>query len=167
MKKFSKFEIAAIKRTAQSVNPMVTKKHKIEERIKKLAEEHTYLENMQESYETAIRSMTGGYSTENLVEKVVEATGAVDKKGNPVKTTKYVLRYPDTIVPPEEEVSPSTDSADESDTQDSETSNEVTDTLKDDINTNIAQGLENALKAAHIEYSIDNSKAQEECQEDY
>ena len=43
--------------------------------------------------------MTGGYTTEDLVEKVVETTSSVDKDGNPVKATKYVLKYPDTVVP--------------------------------------------------------------------
>ena len=43
--------------------------------------------------------MTGGYTTEDLVEKVVETTNSVDKDGNPVKVTKYVLKYPDTVVP--------------------------------------------------------------------
>ena len=43
--------------------------------------------------------MTGGYTTEQLVDKVVDTTSSVDKDGNPVKITKYVLKYPDTVVP--------------------------------------------------------------------
>ena len=39
MKKFSKFEIATIKRTAQSVNPMVSKKAKLKEQIDALQAE--------------------------------------------------------------------------------------------------------------------------------
>ena len=82
-RKFSKFEIATIKRTAQSVNPMVSKKAKLKEQIDALQAEYDQLNTMQEQYEASIKTMTGGYGTEDLVEKVVEATGAVDKNGNP------------------------------------------------------------------------------------
>ena len=48
MKKFSKFEIATIKRTAQSVNPMVSKKTKLTEQIDALQAEYDQLNTMQE-----------------------------------------------------------------------------------------------------------------------
>ena len=102
MKKFSKFEIATIKRTAQNVNPMVSRKAKIKEQINALQAEYEQLDTMQEQYETSIKTMTGGYSAEDLVEKVIETTGAVDKNGKPVKVTKYVLKYPETVIPPVE-----------------------------------------------------------------
>ena len=102
MKKFSKFEIATIKRTAQNVNPMVSRKAKIKEQINALQAEYEQLDTMQEQYEASIKTMTGGYSAEDLVEKVIETTGAVDKNGKPVKTTKYVLKYPETVIPPVE-----------------------------------------------------------------
>ena len=89
MKKFSKFEIATIKRTAQSVNPMVSKKSKLKEQIDALQAEYAQLDTMQEQYEASIKTMTGGYGTEDLVEKVIETTGAVDKNGKPIKVTKY------------------------------------------------------------------------------
>ena len=62
------------------------------------------LETQQTQWEQAIVTMTGGYTTEDLVDKVVETTNSVDKDGNPVKVTKYVLKYPDTVVPVREEV---------------------------------------------------------------
>lgn len=99
IRKYSKFEIATIKRTAQSVNPMVSRKAKIKEQMDALQAEYDQLNTMQEQYEASIRTMTGGYSTEDLVEKVIETTSAVDKNGKPVKVTKYVLKYPDTIIP--------------------------------------------------------------------
>lgn len=99
MKQFSKSEIAAIKRTAQSVNPFVTKKNKLNAQIAELQEEYNKINTMQEQWEASIRTMTGGFSTEDLVTKVVEDTGKVDKNGNPVKTTKYVLKYPETVIP--------------------------------------------------------------------
>lgn len=98
-RKFSKFEIATIKRTAQSVNPMVSRKAKIKEQMDALQAEYNQLDTMQEQYEASIKTMTGGYGTEDLVEKVVETTNAVDKNGKPIKVTKYVLKYPDTVIP--------------------------------------------------------------------
>ena len=99
MKKFSKFEIATIKRTAQNVNPMVSRKAKIKEQINALQAEYEQLDTMQEQYEASIKTMTGGYSAEDLVEKIIETTGAVDKNGKPVKVTKFVLKYPETVIP--------------------------------------------------------------------
>lgn len=99
MKKFSKFEIATIKRTAQSVNPMVSKKAKLKEQIEALQAEYDQLDTIQEQYEASIKTMTGGYGTEDLVEKVIETTSAVDKNGKPIKITKYVLKYPETVIP--------------------------------------------------------------------
>lgn len=104
MKEFSKFEIATIKRTAQNVAPLVRRKTKIKEQIAKLQEEYDLLNAQQLQWEQAIVTMTCGYTTEDLVEKVVETTNSVDKDGNPVKMTKYVLKYPDTVVPVQEEV---------------------------------------------------------------
>lgn len=99
-KKFSRFEIATIKRTAQSVNPMVTRKNKLEEMIAELQAEYNQLSLMQEQYEASIKTITGGYGTEDIIEKVIEETGTIGKDGKLVKTTKYVLKYPDTIIPP-------------------------------------------------------------------
>lgn len=99
MKEFSKFEIAVIKRTAQNVNPMVTKKNKIKAKIAELQEEYDKLNTMQEQYEASIKTMTGGYTTEDLVNKVIEDTGKTDKEGKPIKITKYVLKYPETVIP--------------------------------------------------------------------
>ena len=100
MKELSKFEVAAIKRTAQNVNAMVTKKTKLKEKIDALQAEYDKIEEAQEQFEVPIRKMTGGYGTEDLVEKVIEDTGKLDKDGKSIKLTKYVLKYPDTILPP-------------------------------------------------------------------
>ena len=99
MKKFNRFEITTIKRTAQNVNPYVVKKAKILAEMQKLDEELKSLNDIVEQYEAPIRTMTGGFTTEDLVEKVIETTNAVDKNGKPIKITKYVFKYPDTIVP--------------------------------------------------------------------
>lgn len=100
MSNISKFTIAAIKRTAQNVALTVAKKNKLKERIYELQAEYDALVEAQEQFEAPIRKLTGGYSSEDLVDRVIEDTGKTDKEGRPVKTTKYVLRYPDTVVPP-------------------------------------------------------------------
>lgn len=99
MKEFSKFEIATIKRTAQSVASMVIKKNKIKAQLDEMQAEYDQLATMQEQYEAPIKTMTGGYTTEDLVERVVENTGKVDKEGRPIKQTKYNLKYPKTVIP--------------------------------------------------------------------
>lgn len=98
-KEFTKFEIAIIKRTAQNANQLVTKKNKIIDKINSLNKELDSLSDMLDKYEAPIITMTGGYTTEDLVTKVVEDTGKTDKLGHPIKTTKYVLKYPDTVIP--------------------------------------------------------------------
>lgn len=102
MKELSKFEIAAIRRTAQNVNSMVTKKNKIREKMAILQAEYDELEKAQEQFEAPIKNMTGGYSTEDLVIKVVEDSGNTDKDGHKIKVTKFIFKYPDTILPPSE-----------------------------------------------------------------
>lgn len=97
-KKFSKFDIANIKRTAQMVNPMVTKKNRIAKQIAELQAEYDQLTTMQEQYEASIKTLTGGYGTEDLLEKVIKVTGQ-DKNGKDIKVTNYVLKYPETIIP--------------------------------------------------------------------
>lgn len=99
IKKFNKFEIATIKSTAKLVNPLVSKKLKILEQIKNLNEEFKALDEEIERYQEPIKVMTGGYSTEDLIERVVETSDALDKNGKAIKVAKYVLRYPDTVIP--------------------------------------------------------------------
>ena len=97
MKQFSNFEKAAIKRTAQNVDKFVTKKFKLAEQINKLQEEYSALVKMQEEWEAPIVSMTG-YTTEELVSKQEVILTAKD--GKTTKTYKFVLKYPETVVPP-------------------------------------------------------------------
>lgn len=100
--KITKFMAATIKRTAQNVAPMVAKKNKIKAKIDALQAEYDSLCTQQEQFEVSIRTMTGGYTTEDLVEKVV--TRKLNEDGTVTLVTKYVLKYPDTVIPPAEEV---------------------------------------------------------------
>ena len=98
---FNKFTKAQIKRTAMNVWPMVSKRNKLQEKIEEMQKEINALQVSIDANETAIKNLTG-YSTEDLVVRTVVDTGKVDKKGQPIKITKYDLKYPETVVPPVE-----------------------------------------------------------------
>lgn len=100
-KEFSKFFIASLKRTAQNVYPLVRRKTKL---LEEIAEKQAELESIQaqiEGYQVPIKEATGGFTTEDLITRVVITTDKVDKDGRPIKVTQYNLTYPDTIVPNE------------------------------------------------------------------
>ena len=109
-KKFSKIEIAVIKRTAQNVNQFVNKKEKINAKIAELEAEKASLQPIIDSFQGPIKEMTGGYTTEDLVQREVISTGKIDPKtGKEIMQTRFVLKYPDTVIPvateePENEV---------------------------------------------------------------
>lgn len=92
MKKFSKFEIAAIKRTAASVNKYVERKKKLLAQQDSINAELESISTMLNTWEEPIKQMTGGYTTEDLVTKHVITT---DKS----QTIKFELKYPETVVP--------------------------------------------------------------------
>ena len=102
-KEFSKFFVASLKRTAQNVSPLVRRKQKLQAEIAEREEELKSIQVQLDTYEAPIKEATGGYSTEDLVVRTVEVTDKVDKDGKPIKVTKWNLKYPETIVPIEEE----------------------------------------------------------------
>lgn len=101
-KEFSKFFVGTLKRTAQNVSPLVIKKQKLLAKKNEIDTELEFIQEQIEQYEAPIKKVTGGYGTEDLIERVVEATDKTDKNGNVVKVTKWNLKYPETIVPVEE-----------------------------------------------------------------
>lgn len=133
MKTFNKIEIAIIKRTAQNVQQYVNKKEKLNaeiEKIKtskqemidkyaasldeklavkiaKIQAEINVFQPIIDSFQGPIKEMTGGYTTEDLITKEVVHTGKMDANtGKELLQTRFVLKYPDTVVPPvTEEVS--------------------------------------------------------------
>lgn len=102
-KEFSKFFIASLKRTAQNVSPLVRRKQKLQAEIVDREKELESIQKQLETYEAPIKEATGGYGTEDLIVRIVEVTDKTDKDGKPVKSTKWNLKYPDTIIPPVEE----------------------------------------------------------------
>jgi len=99
-KKFSKIEIAVIKRTAQNVSQFVTKKEKIDAKIAELEAEKAAIQPIIDSFQGPIKEMTGGYTTEDLVVRETVHSGKMDPKtGKEIISTRFVLKYPETVVP--------------------------------------------------------------------
>lgn len=103
-KKFTKFELARIKRTAQNVDQYVTKKNKLAAKVAEMQREINELQQLIDMSDAPVKLTTGGYGVEQLVRKVVTPTDKLDKNGNIIKQTSYEFIYPDTIVPPVVEV---------------------------------------------------------------
>ena len=115
-KEFSKFFVASLKRTAQNVSPLVRKKQKLQAEIAEREEELKSIQVQLDTYEAPIKEATGGYGTEDLVVRTVEVTDKVDKDGKPIKVTKWNLKYPETIVPVEENAAEPANEANEAGT---------------------------------------------------
>lgn len=103
-KEFTKFEKARIKRTAQNVDQYISKKNKLIEKVTVMQKEIDELQQLIDLSDAPVKLMTGGYGVEALVKKVVTPTDKLDKNGNVIKQTSYEFIYPDTIVPPIEEI---------------------------------------------------------------
>lgn len=99
-KKFTKFELARMKRTAQNLNQYLTKKHKLVAKQMEIEAELAELNQLIELTDAPTKAMTGGFGTEDIIKKVVTPTDTIDKNGNLVKVTTFEFIYPDTIVPP-------------------------------------------------------------------
>lgn len=98
-KKFNKFELARIKRTAQNVDQYVSKKNRLVAEIEKKQAIVDQLQQLIDLSDAPVKLMTGGFGVEELVKKVVTPTDKLDKNGNVIKQTTFEFLYPDTIVP--------------------------------------------------------------------
>lgn len=105
-KKFTKFELARLKRTAQNVDQYITKKNKLVAKISELQAELDGINTLIEVTDAPTKAMTGGFGTEDIIKKVVTPTDKLDKNGNVVKITTYEFIYPETIIPTVEEDCP-------------------------------------------------------------
>lgn len=72
MKKLSRFEMAAIKRTAQNVKSMLKKKASLEAKQEVLTTEINKLAEMIEDWEAPIMKMTGGFTSEQVLNGEME-----------------------------------------------------------------------------------------------
>lgn len=96
-KTFTMREIAQIKRTAQNVAPMVTKKEKLMNKISELQLEVACLDKQIDAWEVAVKAMTNGFTSSDLINRVVKES--VSEDGKVTKTVTYELKFPETVVP--------------------------------------------------------------------
>lgn len=90
-KKFSKFDIASIKRTAANCSKYRTQKEKNNEKIAALQAENEKLQSVIDKWDAPIKELTG-FGVEELTVRVV----------NPkTNAATFVLKYPETVVPVE------------------------------------------------------------------
>ena len=114
MKTFSKIEISVIKSTAKNVAPFITKKAKVdeqiaatkekiqkmlEEKLQKLEAEKAGYQSIIDSMNQAVKQITGGYTTEDLITITKEGTGQMGDNGKEIMKTVYNLKYPETVIP--------------------------------------------------------------------
>lgn len=98
-KKFTKFELARLKRTAQNVDQFITKKNKLIAKITELQAELDDINKQIELTDAPTVAMTGGYGTEQIIKKVVTPTDKLNNNGNIIKQTTFEFIYPETIIP--------------------------------------------------------------------
>lgn len=89
-KRISVREWATVKRIAQSVQPMVSKKNNIKAKIQALEDEYACIDVQLQGFEYGIKSLCGGLTTEQLCHKVVTPIeGKYDATGKLLKKTSY------------------------------------------------------------------------------
>lgn len=88
---YSKSFIASLRRTAQNEYPLYKEINKIEGKIKDLEERKEFLQSQIDAFDKPIVNVTG--------KTALDLVGRTTKDGK----SYYVLRYPDTIIPPEED----------------------------------------------------------------
>ena len=98
-KRISFFEFQSVKSVAKAIEPKLREQAKIKNQMEKLANEYKKCDADIAALESGVVSLIG-FHVQDLIKKVVEDTGRVDKEGNPVKVTKYVptdiVTYDDT-----------------------------------------------------------------------
>ena len=72
MKEFSKYELAAIKRTAQTVKPLLAKVVKINEKIAVLEQEKINIESNINMWENPIKEVSGGFTSTEILNQSIE-----------------------------------------------------------------------------------------------
>ena len=73
MKELTRTQMAVVKRTAQNVKGLRTKLAKINEKVEALTAEAVAIDNTIEQFEAPIRTMTGGFSSEEVLNGTMDA----------------------------------------------------------------------------------------------
>ena len=122
--KFSQKQIANWRRVRQNIEADLTKLNKVDEKIqsiqadyeekaqalkakydekiKDIQTEADTLRQMIDIQETPVKVATGGFTTQDIFAKEWQVNDKVDANGKQIRKAVYVLRYPETIVPPVE-----------------------------------------------------------------
>lgn len=101
-------ELAQVKRIAQNVDADYQKACKLEVKIAELIAERNALQQGIDEMEAPVVRKTGGFKSTDIFTKVItpqfneNGTPKTDKEGRQIRITKWVLKYPDTILPPVE-----------------------------------------------------------------
>ena len=83
MKELTRTQMAVVKRTAQNVKGLRTKLAKINEKIETLTAEAMSIDNTIEQFEAPIRTMTGGFSSEEVLNGTMDAViSEIDNLGS-------------------------------------------------------------------------------------
>lgn len=94
-KRISYDQFMAVKRVAQAVNPLITKRNKAKEAMDKAQADYDSFNAQVEGLQSGIKQYVG-FDVEQLVKKIVEpavnedGTPKTDKNGKTLKVTKYV-----------------------------------------------------------------------------
>ena len=94
-KRISYDQFMAVKRVAQAVNPLITKRNKAKEAMDKAQADYNSFNAQVEGLQSGIKQYVG-FDVEQLVKKVIEpavnedGTPKTDKNGKTLKVTKYV-----------------------------------------------------------------------------
>lgn len=79
MKKLNRFELAAVKRTAANVKTMRAKKAKLLAKIDTLNKELIQIEDSIEAWESPIRILTEGYTSEQVLSGEMEISTSLEE----------------------------------------------------------------------------------------
>lgn len=78
-KELSRFELAIIKRTAQNTKSLRTKRDKLVEKIEKAQEELGVINEAIEGFEAPIKTMTGGFTSEEVLAGIMAVAEATEE----------------------------------------------------------------------------------------
>lgn len=77
-RELSRFELAIVKRTAQNTKSLRTKRDKLVEKIEKAQEELNVINEAIEGFEAPIKTMTGGFTSEEVLAGIMAVAGATE-----------------------------------------------------------------------------------------
>jgi len=78
-KELSRFELAIVKRTAQNTKSLRTKRDKLVEKIEKAQEELSVISETIEGFEAPIKTMTGGFTSEEVLAGIMAVAEATEE----------------------------------------------------------------------------------------